>query len=67
MNEDKLDHDMLVKKSLECRRYAEKATSLDERGRWVKMGDQFLARAKSLELSRLDWQPKGGFSRLRLV
>ena len=49
MNENKLNHDMLVKKSLECRRNAEQATTPDEYGLWIKMADQFLAQAQELE------------------
>ena len=49
MNNDKLDHDMLVKKSLECRQHAERAKTVEERERWIKMADQFLARAQEIE------------------
>jgi hypothetical protein len=49
MDEDWLDHDMLVKKSLECRQLAGDAQTPDEQSRWIKMADQFLARAQELE------------------
>ena len=49
ISESKLDHDMLVNKSLECRRCAEQAETLDERGRWIRMADEFLARAQEIK------------------
>jgi hypothetical protein len=49
MDEDWLDHELLVKKSLECRQLAGDAQTPDEQSRWIKMADQFLARAQELE------------------
>jgi hypothetical protein len=49
MEEDKIDHDMLLKKSLECRRYAEDAESQRDQKRWLKMADKLLAIAQEYE------------------
>ena len=49
MNEDNIDRDMLVKNSLEYRRYAHHADTADERVQWIKMADELLARAQDFE------------------
>ena len=49
MDADKLDHDVLVKKSIECRRKADTAETQAERDQWIKMADEFLARAQELD------------------
>jgi hypothetical protein len=49
MDDDKIDYDMLLKKSLECRQYAEEAESLQEQKRWIKMADKLLAIAQEYE------------------
>ena len=49
MSDDKIDHDMLVRKSLECRLYAEQSETPAERNRWVKMADELLDRAHDFE------------------
>jgi hypothetical protein len=49
MDEEKIDYDMLIRKSLECRLYAEQAETADERSRWIKMADELLARAQDFE------------------
>jgi hypothetical protein len=49
VDELQLDHDMLVRKSLECRRHAEYVKSQDERDCWIRMADVFLGRAQEIE------------------